>query len=185
MLISSAGLIMNSLEHGYRSTQGKLSIYCMEFAPFTTSHSSTTKWQVGHARVKVWDRKVCFPAEKWASTGNAMVALSLWHDLWSFRCQALRDFIQLAQKAQPFGVLITPLDIQGMQNQIHRLILVVFSLKTKNPEIEVILFPFLCFLPFILFVPDLNRGLQRRVRNLVQEVSTKRIRPLLVCSLWL
>lgn len=66
---------------------------------------------------------------------------------------------------------------------MHRLILFVFSLRTKNPEVEVLLFPFLCFLPFILFVPVLNRELQRKVRNLVQEVNTKRIRPLLVCLL--
>lgn len=85
----------------------------------------------------------------------------------------MRDLIQLTQKAQLLGILITPLDIQGMHNQTHRLILFVFSLRTKNPEVEVLLFPFLCFLPFILFVPDLNRGLQREVRNLVQEVTPK------------
>ena len=111
-----------------------------------------------------------FQAETWAPTGNAIMVLSQQREPGSFRCQTLIDSIQLI-------LLDTPPHIPGMQNQTGKLILFVFSLRAKNSEVEVLLFPFLCFLPFILFVPDLNGGLQRRVRNLVQEINTKRIRP--------
>lgn len=91
----------------------------------------------------------------------------------------MSDFERLdsAHSESPGLWCTCPPQPSSWRNQTHRLILLVHSLRTKNPEAEVLLFPFLCFLPSILFVPDLNRGLQRRAISLVQEINTKRIRP--------
>lgn len=132
--------------------------------PLPPSQSLGSWWNQGTKQ------KVCFWAEKGAS---AFMPLS--HGLSGVRlCQTWFSLLR-----KPTSLLdVSSLILLPMQNQTHRLILFVFLLRAQNPEVGVLLFCFLCFLlPFILFVPDLNRGLQRRVRNLLQEINTKRIRP--------
>lgn len=81
-------------------------------------------------------------------------------------------------------LLNSPANIQATQNQTYRLFLFEFSLWTKNPEVEILLFLFLWFFPFHLFVPYNHKALCRTVTNLVQEINTERVRiPLQICIL--